>query len=165
MKDSPANIGLTTNQLQKVFPYHVAVNKSFEIIQVGHNLMDILHYKNVLGASISDIFDIKCPLNCAFEWFEIIMKIDCVFSVSLKPSLLTEKNHKEVASLNLKGKVVLQTQEESDGSHATMLSSTQGAIFLLELNVSSSDELQECSYNMNKVTSSSSQKKSIRNGK
>ena len=132
-------IGLTPGQFQKVFPYHVAVNEAFEIIQLGNKLMDICDDSSVVGTSIDSIFDIESPSNCPWKWDEIETSKKQSFTITLKPSLLSHLKRKDIQSLRLTGDVILQ-QSDSD---TTLLGSPKGAIFLLYLNVSIVDEVNQ----------------------
>lgn len=161
MNISSANVGLTANQLRQVFPYHVAVDESFQIIQLGNRLKEILPYKKILGVPIYDVFDIRSPSNCAFDWFQLTMNIESTFTINLKANLLSELKRKEIKSLKLKGKFIFQSQQELSDS---VVSSIQGAIFLLHLYVNT-DDLEGSNVYTNDITNDSSlQKDVIMNG-
>lgn len=157
-------VGLTPMQLQKVFPYHVAINEAFEIIQLGNKLLEICDEESVIGASISDIFDIVSPPNCSWEWFEIITNKELTFNITLKSSLLSHLTRKEIKFLSLKGDVILQHHQQQSDSDATLLSASKGAIFLLHLNFSSVDEVKGNGFNLHDIGNYSLQKEYILKG-
>lgn len=161
---SPERVGLTPLQLQRVFPYHVAVNEAFEITQLGNKLMEICDHETVIGAYIYDIFDIVSPSNCGWEWFEIISSKDFIFNITLKPSFLSHLKRSDIKTLNLKGEILLQHHKRQTDSDATLLSSSNGAVFLFHLNISSVDELKGSGFNLHDITDCSLQKEYILKG-
>lgn len=145
MKDpSTESIGLTLTpaQLQSVFPYHVAVNEAFEIIQLGNKWIEICDEVSVVGMSIVEIFDIKCPSDCAWTWDEIEINKNQAFNLTLKPSLLSHLKLTEMKTLSLTGSIILQ-QSDSD---AKQIPSPKGAIFLLHLSASNTEVVKESGF-------------------
>ena len=166
MKDSSLaeSVGLTPAQLQKVFPYHVAVNEAFEIIQVGNKLMPTCYDASVIGTPISDIFDIKSPSNCAWTWHEIEINKNQTFHITLKPSILSHLKRPETGTLNLIGDLILQHHKQQSDSDDPVLSSPKGAIFLLHVNVSSTKEVKENEFNFHDTGNCSLHKEYIVKG-
>ena len=157
------NVGLTSWQLQNVFPYHIVVNNNFQIVQIGKKLMDILNFKTVDGIHISKVFDVESPSFKKWEWSEIMLSKQITFNVTLKPKFLSKLKRADIKELCLKGDMLLQQQNESF-SNATQQQEI-GAIFLFHLNIHNTDELREKGFTVHDIPNYSLQREYMSNRK
>lgn len=68
----PTPVGLSHAQLQKIFPFHVAIDKNFKIIQIGDKMLNFFSSaKQLLNKQISTIFQVISPPHINWDWNEI----------------------------------------------------------------------------------------------
>lgn len=64
------DLGLSSNKVRMLFPYHIVVNDNFRILQVGDSLPPILqrHKKELIGRNIEGVLKITKPVLGAWDW-------------------------------------------------------------------------------------------------
>lgn len=72
----------TPQQLQELFPYHIAVDRNFMVLQEGSKLPTYLRGITTLGTHIGNIFDLKFP-KCEWDWSDIKLNLDISFELRL----------------------------------------------------------------------------------
>jgi class 3 adenylate cyclase len=74
---------ITGRQMKQIFPYHIVVNKSFHIIQVGVALPPLLMTQEdtLLGQNLPDILHISRPVLGHWEWKSLRKLEDQTFFV------------------------------------------------------------------------------------
>lgn len=72
----------TPRQLQEVFPFHIAVDRNFMVLQEGSKLPSYLKGISSLGLHIGNIFQLKFP-RIEWDWSEIKLNLDISFEMRL----------------------------------------------------------------------------------
>ena len=72
----------TPQQLQELFPYHIAVDRNFMVLQEGSKLSTYLRGITTLGTHIGNIFELKFP-KCQWDWSDIKLNLDISFELRL----------------------------------------------------------------------------------
>ena len=69
---SSSNISISSEKMKEMFPYHVVVNKSFEIVQFGSNLEMLIQKSISINLEIKKVFAIERPiLMDDWDWIAI----------------------------------------------------------------------------------------------
>ena len=133
--------GLTRNQLDIVFPYHIKVDREFKIIQVGSKLDSFISKKDgnisrLLGEHVGDLFDLTSP-HISRDWNKLFSSKNATYDMNFKHTqYYTRRNMK---SLLLRGGILISDplqDSEVESYHV---------IFLVSPRVTSSTDLVECS--------------------
>ena len=89
MPSARANLNLpfntcsfTPQHLQELFPYHIAVDRNFMVLQEGSKLSTYLRGISTLGTHIGNIFQLKFP-KCGWDWADIKLNLDISFELRL----------------------------------------------------------------------------------
>jgi hypothetical protein len=72
----------TPQHLHELFPYHIAVDRNFMVLQEGSKLPTYLRGINTLGTHIGNIFELKFP-KCGWDWADIKLNLDISFELRL----------------------------------------------------------------------------------
>ena len=72
----------TPQQLQELFPYHIAVDRNFMVLQEGSKLSTYLRGMTTMGTHIGNIFQLKFP-KCGWDWSDIKLNLDISFELRL----------------------------------------------------------------------------------
>ena len=66
----PKEPNISGRQMKKIFPYHIVVDETFEIIQVGSSLPALLERQEseLLGQKIQDVLSITKPVLGTWDW-------------------------------------------------------------------------------------------------
>jgi hypothetical protein len=99
----------TPKQLQELFPYHIAVDRNFMVLQEGSKLPTYLRGITTLGTHIGNIFDLKFP-KCEWDWSDIKLNLDISFELRLANTAFVT----DMLTAYAKGRLF-----EGDGSRAT----------------------------------------------
>ena len=68
-ESSPAlGVSLSADIVKEIFPYHVALDADFRIIQVGNSLSMIIDETNLIGRFVSDIMAVTSPIPMFGQW-------------------------------------------------------------------------------------------------
>lgn len=61
---------ISSRQMKKIFPYHIVVNESFDIIQVGSSLAPLMEREesDLTGQQIHDVLCITRPILGTWDW-------------------------------------------------------------------------------------------------
>lgn len=156
VSSADVGVGLSPSQLQIVFPYHIAIDANFQIIQLGNKLMDMVIYQLLVGKHISDSFDLIKPNGFDWDWNHMIINQETSFELDLKASKTLKR--KELKKISLRGDILLQGFDSQLLSTKNCIQSTvsqsmpNGAILLLHLNMSTTEELNDNGYRMSDVS-------------
>ena len=138
--------GLTFQQLNTVFPFHLRINSGFIITQVGDELNKLFTLNEetkkpvCIGRHIGDIFNVVSPI--LFKWDNARLKIakNMNFKFEIK-----NKNLISTPRLPLIGGVVISDPKiDKDCTE-------QSALFLLSLNISDARDLSELSFTFSQL--------------
>ena len=146
-------IGFTFNQLQTVFPFHIRIDSSFIITQVGKRLAKLFPLNeetdepSCIGKHIGDIFSISSPSRLLWDYNRLKMSQHMTFSFDLKEQYKRK--------LPLIGGVVISNP--NDDPCCNELS----AMFLLNLRVKYTDELHALGLGWSDITPYGFQKELI----
>ena len=103
-KDFPLNSAVTKGKsklsfsaydIQTVFPYHIVVDKDFVIIQVGSKLQEYLKGVKLLDKSIDQVFSLRSPRDCEWDWVDITIHGDSSFELQLLDDVEIDPLHKD----------------------------------------------------------------------
>ena len=74
---------ISSRNMKKLFPYHVVINKAFEILQVGSSLSPLMGHpeKDFIGKKIMEVLIISRPVLGAWEWASLKKLEDQTFFV------------------------------------------------------------------------------------
>ena len=102
--------GLTKEQLDLVFPYHIVVNKEFIITQVGNKLETLIekdehNRSSLINNQINLLFDISSPPRFSWDWKKIITGKQATFELNLKSN--RSLTRKTLNSLPLTGGIII----------------------------------------------------------
>ena len=70
------------HHVQELFPYHIAVDRNFMVLQEGSKLPTYLRGITTLGTHIGNIFQLNFP-KCEWDWSDIKLNIDISFELCL----------------------------------------------------------------------------------
>lgn len=124
--------GLSSGQLRMVYPYHIAIDSSFNVTQVGDKLNEFLlnNDSKVIGNRIEHYFKLTSPPRVVWSWNQIWMFRSTTFHVKF---ICADSCHQ----LPLTGKWLLPETREK----CFEMSGPNSALLLLDLDVSSTEEL------------------------
>jgi hypothetical protein len=131
---STSTVELSPQSLKTVFPYHVAVDEEFQILQMGEKLEKyfVKHGKDmnyVIGTRANEIFKIRYPPTCSWNWKNFINSKSTTYHLEID---LSKYN---IPNLPLSGKVIV-TDPSTD-----LQVKAFGGLFLLNLRVRNLDDL------------------------
>ena len=130
--------GLTFNQLQTVFPFHIRINSSFIITQVGKRLAKLFPLNGetnepvCIGEHIDNVFTASSPSRLIWDYKRLKMSQHMTFSFDLKE---TEKMSR--TKLPLIGGVIISNPNDDPSCNEV------SAMFLLNLRIKYTDELHD----------------------
>lgn len=159
LNPSSCSIGLTSQQLQLVFPFHIAVNSLFIITQVGTSLskyfrVDESNQQSILiGKHISDFFSVSSPPCFSWDFKRLKMGQHLTYNLDLKDISATNFTIKK--ELPLSGGVVISDPSKDP------LCNEPGAIFLVNLRIRHTTELTSLGFTLNDISHFAFQKELI----
>jgi hypothetical protein len=156
--NNDSNIGLPSDHLKSVFPYHVAVDEEFRIIQVGEKLKEFYEKstgQSLLGKSMKQMFTLVVPSKISLNWKSVrSMGSDTTYKVDFELLGLSDNN-----CIPLKGKLII-----SDPNKNAAISKLSG-LFIFELEVKNNQDLIHYGLCLNDVSKYCSQRDLLRLGK
>ena len=151
-----SSVGLTFNQLQIVFPFHIRIDSSFIITQVGKRLGNLFPINETtgkpicIGKHINDFFNVLSPSRIAWNYNILKMSCHMTFSFDLKST-----DNMTIKKLPLIGGIVVSNPKEDPCGDEL------SALFLLNLRVKYTDELHTMGYGWSDLTPYGFQKELI----
>ena len=146
-------IGLTFNQLQTVFPFHIRVDSNFIITQVGKRLANLFSSNEgnnqpvCIGKHVGDIFNVSSPSRLIWDYKRLKISQHMTFSFDLK-----DQNKKKLPLIG--GVIISDPNVDPDCKEVS-------AMFLLSLRVKYTDELHELEFGWSDVSPYGFQKELI----
>lgn len=153
-------VGFAPHHLRSVFPYHVAFDDEFRVIQLGENFEKIFHLEKCISTYIGNHFSVTSPKNLPWDWKKLNMCKDMSFGLKLTSNSSNLKN--SGYNLSLKGKLLLMrpgTPQTSSGTLKLI------GVFLLDLDITSMDELKSAGLTLQDISSFGCRKELILMGK
>jgi hypothetical protein len=126
-----SSLGLSPETLKAVFPYHIAVNERFCIVQIGDKLSELLVHKKLLGSRICNHFIFKGASPMGWCWNDLMSIGDSSVELSLRTELCNYR--KSYVNLTLKGKMLVLPVSSSNEAKG---------LFLLDLLVTQLKDLE-----------------------
>lgn len=80
---TPKEPCISSRNMKKIFPYHIVINETFDIIQIGNSLPPLMGQteEDLLGKKIADVLIISRPVLGAWEWQSLRKLEDQTFFV------------------------------------------------------------------------------------
>ena len=132
------SIGLTFKQLQLVFPFHIRINSNFIITQVGSRLGSLFPLNQqtnepmCIGKYIGDIFVVVSPTRFIWDYKRLKIGQNMTYSLDLKDSAEIP-----IKRIPLIGGVIISNSVDDPSCQEL------SALFLFNLRIKHSAELQE----------------------
>lgn len=104
------SVPMSAKYFKKIFPFHVILDSSLNVIQVGNKLADMFTKDSILvyGQHISSLFNIKLPSTCPWAWNQLKQLADT--SIELESTVLHP-------SIRFRGEVVCMDEPDEDESN------------------------------------------------
>ncbi len=125
-------VGLSPELLAEMFPFHVVVDSSFEILQLGPKLQEIFDRAshNHVGMSMDQVFDVTFPITFEWDWQKLILLSKSSIQVVVKKKIRGASE-----SIELSGKFVLS------GASAGQTTPPTRGLFLFQIQLESVSKL------------------------
>ena len=78
---SQYNVDLKAEYVCKICPWHICIDREFDIIQIGDSMKDFFDFP--IGTSVTDIFHISAPPTCPWDWDAIMQSKASTFELEL----------------------------------------------------------------------------------
>jgi len=79
---TPIVPNFSSQHIREIFPFHIAVDSNFVVVQEGNKLPSYLRGVTCVGHHISSVFQLKYP-RCEWNWTEIALHIDEAFELKV----------------------------------------------------------------------------------
>jgi hypothetical protein len=155
--------GISANNLRNIFPYHIVINQSLIITQVGNSLKSIFPSKNSNQSSlihryIDKCFKISSPHRASWEWNQIIQFQSISWDLDLADSDILNEGRETRENLNklpLRGCLLLLDPLTDP------FVSEHSVIFLCNLRLTSAEQMRNYGFTPNDLSKFSLQREYI----
>eukprot|EP01038_Epipyxis_sp_PR26KG_P013579 gene13579-18222_t len=154
-------IGLTGDQMQDIFPYHIAVDSKLNIIQVGSALQKYFENINSLskfcpvphqvtvhgvGKNVGDYFSLVFPPKCFWDWDKLRLALESNFELKF-----CDFRGVTTPTYSLKGGLFISNPEAFADLSKDNNSNRFCAFFFLQPNVTSIKEMNKANLQPNDI--------------
>lgn len=145
------DVGLCGHDFRRIFPYHIVVDRSMRIIQVGNTLrtMMLQRGRNIINCLMSDLFTLTLPDSFPLNWNAVRKLRD----VSIEMIFTSEQLTQDSSEVKFRGEIMFLKQ------HCTDLNDINAqAVFLINPYIAAMSNLMSLDLSLNDLPKHSFQR-------